>query len=31
MDALIASNLKGTLWLEKKHETTSEEDWDKMN
>jgi len=31
MDALTASNLRDTLRLEKKHETTSEEDWDKMN
>ena len=31
MDALTASNLKDNLRLEKKRETTSEEDWDKMN
>jgi len=31
MDALTASNLEDTLWLEKKRETTSEEDLDKMN
>ena len=31
MDALIVSNFEDTLRLEKKRETTSEEDWDKMN
>jgi len=31
MDALTASNLKDTLRLEKKHDSTFEEDWDKMN
>jgi len=31
MDALTASNLEETLWLEKNPEATSEEDWDKMN
>jgi len=31
MDALTASNLEGTLWLEKKRKATSEEEWDKMN
>ena len=31
MDALTTSNLEDTLRLEKKCETTSEEDWDKMN
>ena len=31
MDALTASNLKGTLRLEKKRDSTFEEDWDKMN
>ena len=31
MDALTASNLKDTLWLDKKPEATSEQDWDKMN
>jgi len=31
MDALTASNLEDTLRLEKKRETTTEEDWDKMN
>ena len=31
MDALTASNLEDTLRLEKKYETTSEENWDKMN
>ena len=31
MDALTASNLEDTLRLEKKHESTAEEDWDKMN
>jgi len=31
MDALTASNLEDTLRLEKKHELTTEEDWDKMN
>ena len=31
MDALTASNLKDTLRLQKKRETTSEGDWDKMN
>jgi len=31
MDALTASNLEDTLLLEKKRETTTEEDWDKMN
>ena len=29
MDALTASNLEDTLWLEKKRDSTSEEDWDK--
>jgi len=31
MNALTTSNLKDTLRLEKKRETTTEEDWDKMN
>ena len=31
MDALTASNLEDTLRLEKKRESTTEEDWDKMN
>ena len=31
MDALTASNLKDTLWLKKKRDSTTEEDWDKMN
>ena len=31
MDALTASNLEDTLWLEKKCDTTTEEDWEKMN
>ena len=31
MDTLTASNLEDTLRLEKKRETISEEDWDKMN
>ena len=31
MDALTASNLEGTLRLEKKRSTTIEEEWDKMN
>ena len=31
MDALTASKLEDTLRSEKKRETTSEEDWDKMN
>jgi len=31
MDALTASTLENTLRLENKHETTSEENWDKMN
>jgi len=31
MDALTASNLEDTLRLEKKRDSTSEEDWDKMN
>ena len=31
MDALTVSNLEDILRLEKKRETTSEEDWDKMN
>jgi len=31
MYALTTSNLEDTLQLEKKRETTSEEDWDKMN
>ena len=31
MDALTASNLEDTLRLEKKHNSTTEEDWDKMN
>ena len=30
MDALTASNLEDTLRLEKRHDSTSEEDWDKM-
>ena len=30
-DALTASNLEDTLRLEKKHVSTTEEDWDKMN
>ena len=30
-DALTASNLDDTLRLEKKRETTSEEDWEKMS
>ena len=29
--ALMTSNLEDTLRLEKKYETTTEEDWDKMN
>ena len=31
MDALTASNLEDTLRLEKKWDSTSEEDWDMMN
>ena len=31
MDALTTSNLEDTLQLEKKRETTTEEDWEKMN
>jgi len=31
MNALTTSNLKYTLQLEKKHNTTAKEDWDKMN
>ena len=31
MDALTASNLEDTLRLEKKHASTTDEDWDKMN
>ena len=31
MDALTTSNLKNTLRLEKKRDSTTEEDWDKMN
>jgi len=31
MDALTTSNLKDTLRLEKKHNSTTEEDWKKMN
>ena len=31
MDALTTSNLENTLRLEKKRETTSEKNWDKMN
>ena len=31
MDALTASNLENTLQLEKKRDSTTEEDWDKMN
>jgi len=31
MDALTTSNLEDTLRLEKKHKTTTEEDWNKMN
>jgi len=31
MDALTISNLEDTLWLEKKPEAISEEDWEKMN
>ena len=31
MDALTVSNLKDTLLLEKKRDSTTEEDWDKMN
>ena len=31
MDALTASNLEDTLWLEKMPEATFEESWDKMN
>jgi len=29
-DAMTASNLKDTLQLEKKHESTTEKEWDKM-
>jgi len=31
MDALTASILEDTLRLEKKRDSTTEEDWDKMN
>ena len=31
MDALTESNLEDTLRLEKKHASTTEEDWEKMN
>jgi len=31
MDALTASNLEDTLQLEKKRNSTTKEDWDKMN
>ena len=31
IDALTASNLEDTLRLEKKHASTTEEDWDRMN
>jgi len=31
MDALTASNLKDTLQLEKKRDSSTEEDWNKMN
>ena len=31
MDILTASNLEDALRLEKKRETTTEEDWDKKN
>ena len=31
MDAVTTSNLEDTLCLEKKRETTTEEDWEKMN
>jgi len=31
MDALTISNFEDTLQLEKKRETTTGEDWDKMN
>jgi len=31
IDALMTSNFEDTLRLEKKHDFTSEEDWDKMN
>ena len=31
MDALTTSNLEDTLRLEKKRDSTTEEDWDKMN
>ena len=31
IDALTTSNLGDTLWLEKKRDSTTEEDWDKMN
>ena len=31
MDALTTSNLEDTLRLEKKRNSTTEEDWDKMN
>ena len=31
MDALTASNLENILRLEKRHNSTTEEDWDKMN
>ena len=31
MDALTTTNLKDTLRLEKKRDSTTEKDWDKMN
>ena len=31
MDTLTTSNLEGTLRLEKKRDSTTEENWDKMN
>ena len=31
MDALTASNIEDTLRLERKRDSTIEEDWDKMN
>ena len=31
IDALTASNLEDTLRLEKKRDSTSKKDWDKMN
>jgi len=30
IDVLMTSNLEDTLWLKKKREITTEEDWDKM-